>query len=292
MTLFKATGPGQPLGLATAVRRRTKAALVADALRHEIVVGIRPPGSELPPETQLMQRFGISRPSHREALRVLESEGLIQIARGARGGAKVLMPSLDGVTRSVGVYLQMRGAPLSEFFAARQTYEPAAVALIAARKDPLALSQLAQCVAAQEYSLHDRLAFNTHEAAFRRLLLEHGGNSVLRLMGSMLEEVFQQHMRNVSRRVAPFDAETVHLASGVAAKHNLIRQMAAGDAEAAKHTWEVYIRVYWDRVAQRMGGDPLIEVFASDNPPPVPPITANDDLSGHESAGATLPALD
>lgn len=271
-------GPAVDGALSGAAEARpTKASLVADALRHEIVVGLRPPGSELPPETQLMRRFGISRPSHREALRVLEAEGLIKIARGSRGGAKVLLPEPNGVARSVGVYLQMRGVTLAELFEARLTYEPAAAAAIAARQDQAALGALAQCAAAQEYSVHDRAAFNRLEASFRGLLLEHCGNAVIHLTGAMLEDVFSQHMRNLSRRVPPLEWEVEHFTSGVSAKRKLIKQMAAGDAAAAKLTWETYIRVYWDRVAQHVGSDSPIEIYAGDNPPPNPAQAADDE---------------
>jgi len=265
--------------------RPTKASLVADALRHEIVTGQRPPGSDLPPETQLMKRFGISRPSHREALRVLESEGLIRIARGARGGARVLRPELETAARHVGVYLQMRAITLQELFAARLTYEPAAAAAIAERRDPDALGALAQCAAAQEYSVHDRAAFNLHETAFRRLLLEHCGNAVLHLMGAVLEQVYAQHMLNVTRRAPHLDWEEEHLTDGAKAKARLVRLMAAGEPERARRAWETYIRIYWDRVAELVDRHSLIEVFAGDQPPPhpYPPL---DDTNAPEGEGA------
>ena len=246
--------------------RATKASLVAETLRREIVAGARPPGSELPPESQLMRRFGVSRTSHREALRVLETEGLIRIARGARGGAKVLLPDLDGVSRSMGAYLQMRGATLAELFAARLTYEPAAAAALAAKADPEALSALAQCVAAQEFSVHDRVAFNRHETRFRGLLLEYCGNAVLALMGGLLEEVFQRHMANLSRRLPPLDWGVGHLTDGVVAKQKLVRLMAASDAAATERAWAAYIRRYWDRVSAHVGADSPIEFVSPPHP--------------------------
>ncbi len=243
--------------------KATKASLVAETLRREIVAGVCPPGSDLPPETQLMRRFGVSRPSHREALRVLETEGLIRIARGARGGAKVLLPDIDGVSRSMGTYLQMRGATLSELFAARLTYEPAAANAIALRADPEVLSALAQCVAAQEFSVHDRAAFNRQEIRFRSLLLEHCGNAVLALVGGLLEEVFRRHMANLSQRLPPLDWEVDHLTDGVIAKQKLVRLMAAGEADAAERAWAAYIRRYWDRVMAHVGADSPIEFLSA-----------------------------
>jgi DNA-binding FadR family transcriptional regulator len=73
--------------------KATKADLVSDVLRHEIAIGLLAAGANLPSEVQLMRRFAISRPTYREALRILESEGLIRVSRGMRGGARVLAPT-------------------------------------------------------------------------------------------------------------------------------------------------------------------------------------------------------
>ena len=61
------------------------AELVAGHLRAQIVRGELRDGDALPPEMELVERYGISRPTLREAFRVLESEALISVRRGARG---------------------------------------------------------------------------------------------------------------------------------------------------------------------------------------------------------------
>lgn len=69
------------------------AEVVAADVRRRIVRGELRADDALPPETELMSQFGISRPTLREALRILEAEGLVAIRRGARGGARVQAPS-------------------------------------------------------------------------------------------------------------------------------------------------------------------------------------------------------
>src|SRR5690349_15595404 len=66
-------------------RPREKPQLVADELRRMIVAGEFKDGELLGQEPELIDRFGVSRPSLREALRILETEGLISVVRGARG---------------------------------------------------------------------------------------------------------------------------------------------------------------------------------------------------------------
>ena len=68
------------------------ASLVAASLRRRIVLGDLGEGDALPNETELMRFYEVSRPTLREALRILETESLISVKRGARGGARVVRP--------------------------------------------------------------------------------------------------------------------------------------------------------------------------------------------------------
>ena len=63
--------------------------MVAAELRRQIVTGRLKPGDKLHPENVLQNEFAISRPTMREALRLLEAESLITIKRGKHGGARV-----------------------------------------------------------------------------------------------------------------------------------------------------------------------------------------------------------
>src|SRR5664279_1398137 len=88
------------------VRIPKAAEIVSKVLRDQIVRGQIAEGASLAPEWELMERFGVSRPSLREAIRVLESEGLITIQRGARGGAIVHSPKMSVATRYVSLVMQ------------------------------------------------------------------------------------------------------------------------------------------------------------------------------------------
>src|SRR4051794_8836293 len=100
---------GQGAGFGTAPRRVNppKAAdLVADDLRRAIASGAFADGEPLPAGTVLLERYGISRPTLREALRVLASENLIALSARTQG-ARVTLPSTDVAARYAGVLMQV-----------------------------------------------------------------------------------------------------------------------------------------------------------------------------------------
>src|SRR5947208_1536000 len=120
--------------VARAVRVPKTAELVAAELRRQIVRGELKAGDALPPETNLMEQFGVSRPTLREAFRVLESEALITVRRGSRGGARIEVPTGDVAARHAGLLLQVRGTTLGDVYRARMIVEPPAAGMLAGRK--------------------------------------------------------------------------------------------------------------------------------------------------------------
>src|SRR3546814_10423999 len=87
---------------AEAVRVPKTAELVARQIRNAIIRGELVDGDTLPAESHLIAEFEVSRPTIREAVRILESEGLVTVARGARGGARVSSPNYEMVARAAG----------------------------------------------------------------------------------------------------------------------------------------------------------------------------------------------
>lgn len=119
--------------------------IVADRLRRKIITGQLQAGDTLPPEAQLMAQLGISRPALREALRILEAESLIAIGRGIRGGATVLVPTIDKVAQYGTFFLVANGTTLRDIHEARMLIEPAIVRQHAQQSDPELIDQLQRC---------------------------------------------------------------------------------------------------------------------------------------------------
>ena len=103
-------GLGAPGYVGQVVRAPKTAELIATLYRRQIVRGDLRPGDTLPSEQQLMVQFGVSRPTLREAFRILEAEDLISVKRGSRGGARVTQPSLSVAARFHELIMQRSGS--------------------------------------------------------------------------------------------------------------------------------------------------------------------------------------
>src|ERR1700761_8933558 len=98
-------------GAETADLRSPKVAeVVAARLRRRILTGELEDGELLPKEEELREQYPVSKPSFREAQRILEAEGLITIRRGNVGGAVVHRPSANNVAYTMAMVLASRGA--------------------------------------------------------------------------------------------------------------------------------------------------------------------------------------
>ena len=115
---------------------REKPQQIADELRALIVSGKLSEGESIGREPDLVERFGVSRPSLREALRILEAEGLITVVRGVYGGVIVHEPSQRMTARTASLVLRARNVSLADVFEARALVEPLAARMIAVQARP------------------------------------------------------------------------------------------------------------------------------------------------------------
>lgn len=107
--------------------------LIADDLRERILSGALAAGTRLPPERILIAQTGLSRSTVREALRILEVQGLLEIRPGRDGGARVIRPQPGQVTTSVTMLVRGRRLESRAVLQAREVVELACARLAARR---------------------------------------------------------------------------------------------------------------------------------------------------------------
>jgi DNA-binding FadR family transcriptional regulator len=117
----------------TDIRVPKIAELIAERIQDDIAAGRVREGDSLPSEAAIMTSFGASRPPVREALRILESDGLISVRRGSRGGIWVIRPDHRTVAAKMRNASKLWGTDATEAAALVAGAELAAVQSLAER---------------------------------------------------------------------------------------------------------------------------------------------------------------
>jgi DNA-binding FadR family transcriptional regulator len=237
----------------TQVRVPKAGELVAAQLRRQIVTGQLREGDALPPENALIEQFGISRPTLREAFRILESEHIIQIKRGARGGAHVLVPDAGAAGRYAGALLQYRGATLADLYEARTHLEAASVDMLARKRSADDLRRLDAAVAESEAALSDPVAYaEKHEIQFHRLLNELAGNQTMTVLLEMLLSIIELHNQSFLRSHVPDETSEESARAAQRAHARLVELIRAKAADKAVALWGHHLH----SVTEYMVSDP------------------------------------
>jgi GntR family transcriptional regulator, transcriptional repressor for pyruvate dehydrogenase complex len=219
---------------------REKPQQIADELRRRIISGELDEGDSLGREPDLVARFGVSRPSLREALRILETEGLITVVRGVLGGVVVHRPDQRMTARTAALVLQSRNVSLADVFGARELIEPAAVRLIASARDHRrSAARIRSLIAEQHRAIDDPVAFASANVHFHEELVALAGNQTLTIVAEMLNEVVARAITDVADRVRLEPLSTRR--RGVRSLERLAALIEAGDGEAAEEHWSAHM---------------------------------------------------
>jgi GntR family transcriptional regulator, transcriptional repressor for pyruvate dehydrogenase complex len=243
-------------------RGREKPELIADELRSLIVSGTLAEGASLGRESDLVDRFGVSRPSLREALRILEAEGLVSVVRGVRGGVVVHQPDERMTARNAALVLQFRNATIGDVHEARTIIEPAAARRVAAHREgrTAAVEALRACIAKQEATIDDPLEFGRANAEFHAVLVSLAGNQTLQVMAEMLNEIVERSVAELSRSGGPPNDSVQIRRKGIRSQERLVELIALGAATEA----EVHWRTHMENVGQLTlgrGAKRVIDLF-------------------------------
>jgi DNA-binding FadR family transcriptional regulator len=232
--------PARQKSNAAAVRIPKTAELVARRIRNGIIRGELKDGDSLPAEAHLIAEFEVSRPTIREAVRILESEGLITVARGARGGARVSAPNFEMVSRAAGITLQAQGATIGDIYEMRTLIEPPAARLVAERNPKKAAAALRAHLETEYALVDDRFAEVKAIADFHRLLMELSGNTTLTMIAHALQELMERHFSLAqSINEAKEDEEFLQrrMRVGLKSHSKLIDLIEAGAGDSAEKHW-------------------------------------------------------
>lgn len=234
----RSTGGTSTGAVSHSIRSPKTAELVAQSLRRRIVSGELTEGDFLPNETELMTQFGVSRPTLREGIRVLESDRLVEVRRGSRTGARVRVPGPEIVARPAGLLLELSAATMGDVMVARSGVEPLAAGLLAKAGAEADFDELESLV---KHDIPDgyeagRLAQVT--AGFHLRMVQLSGNATLALMAGMLHEITERHTAATIRKHQVTDAQYRKL---IRSYQRLIQLLRAGDADKSEAHWRRHL---------------------------------------------------
>jgi GntR family transcriptional repressor for pyruvate dehydrogenase complex len=171
--------------------------IVAQHLRSKILDGTLADGDLLPTQDELLEEFGVSRASVREALRTLESEGLVRVRRGKIGGATVHAPKAENAAYMLALVLESRHVTIDDVGRARNLIEPICASLCADRPDRHDTVVPALKAVHDEATVHieDEVRFASLSSRFHELLIEHCGNGTLIAIVGALEALWASDER-------------------------------------------------------------------------------------------------
>ncbi|WP_094362684.1 FadR/GntR family transcriptional regulator [Enemella dayhoffiae] len=221
--------------------------VVVTAIRDRILRQRLPVGHRLPSEVELAAELGVGRVAVREALRLLERDGLVEVRRGVTGGVFVRHPELGQVSDVISLLFATRSTTIAEWVEFRLLLEPTAAEL-----------------AARHATAEQREVFAVHAAAagvdlayvpdLHLAVAEASGNSVLAVSLESLRRPFTEHFR--PRLISEADLEATS-----AAHIRISERILAGDAPGARRAMTRHLTGYRDYMEQRgLMSAPLINL--------------------------------
>lgn len=218
------------------VQFRRLAEQVADQLRRRILRGELADGSVLPKEDELLLVFPVSKPSLREAMRILEAEGLLRVRRGKLGGAVVRRPTAANVAYTIGLVLGSQEVGLSDVGTALLQVEPACAALCAERSDRqhTVVPALRQLHTEAVDAVDDLYRATSASRRFHEALVALCGNQTMIMLAGALEMLWSAHETGWSSRVTDHSVVPVDERLVVLEDHRrVIDAIDLGDARRA-----------------------------------------------------------
>ena len=230
----------------TPIVRESVAEMVARRILAMISARALKPGDQLPPERDLAESLGVSRPSVREAIRGLAILGVVKSRQG--GGAWISALDAQSLLGPLQFFLSLEDVNIKELYDARSLIESDVARRAAVNMTPTQLDALAAIVQAQKATLADARAFRLSDYVFHEAIWEGCGNAFLKRIGESL------NVLGLEFRTRASETEGV-LEQSFADHALLLAALQVGDPEAAAKAAERHMQnVFQSTIAQGGSG--------------------------------------
>jgi DNA-binding FadR family transcriptional regulator len=227
---------------------------IAHELAQHIITNDLPEGTKLPPEREMLESIGVGRTTLREALRLLESRGVITIRSGPGGGPSVRRPQPRDLSEALTLILQFEKASMADILQAREALEPVVTALAMGRMTDEVVETLQKSVDTMLENLGDHDLFLEQNRIFHSTIAEASGSVALRIFLETLKFIADGAVVGVE-----YDAKR-HRA--VAESHQrILDAMRNGEREVAMRAATDHLEeasAYWHKRYAYLMDNPLV----------------------------------
>lgn len=225
--------PGRPAYVQP--RRLKRSEALARQIVEEVLGDGLEPGDVLPPENDMLKRYDVGRATLREALRLLESQGLVSLKPGPGGGPVMSEVDAGKLGRTSTLFFRVAGATYRELCEAMITLQPWLAGLAANRRDPAAAqNELEAVMAAADAVGPDREGLWRTAPQFHDTLYKLSGNLVLSTFVSALGSLMRDHVLSAVDLSAK--RETF-----LQAHHDLANAVIDGDVRTAEEVARLHV---------------------------------------------------
>ena len=161
---------------------------IIDQIRDSILSGKLKPGDKLASEKELTLQFGVSKATMREAQRVLEAMGLIEIKKGTAGGSFVAEVKMRTTTHSIINFLHFQQVSIKEITMLRYFFEPPVAQIAALRRTDKDIEKLRAIIDESPLSANEN---RPKGISFHHYLVRIAGNPILSLIVDLVDNLIQ-----------------------------------------------------------------------------------------------------
>jgi DNA-binding FadR family transcriptional regulator len=244
-------------------RRLKSSFLVADRVKESIIASGLAEGDRLPSEKELAKTHGYARGTVREALRILEHEGVINLKSGPAGGIFVGRIAYEAVARSLAFLFHLREVSVSELITARSELEAACGYLAALNASEDNLRALEASVQRMEQAIGDSDRQAAENLVFHLEVVKASKNTVFQIILESLREVMYDPTAHVFYSVET-QKEAVH------AHRKILEAIVSREPMIAARRIRKHLSVFLRYVLETQQGELLLKPLARFTPTLLP----------------------
>ena len=216
--------------------RLSRPARVAEEIKSWVVAECMAPGDRLPSEQEMIARFGMSKSTIREAMRILDAQGLVKTRTGPGGGSFVHEVSLERAWALLGNYFYFKNLTIADIYQVRLALEPELAASLAGKLSEAELARLEENIHnydAPPADAEEERAQHVASLRFHQILASKAGNELLGFLVGFMAKMLTD--LTVYRRLyEPRNYELWRKGRGYQA--SLVKALRDGDAPRARET--------------------------------------------------------